>query len=558
MDRKDNLLGGALLLALLLACAPAASGAEWLRARADELELFSSADRARTAAAVEAIRSYRRALPHLLPPLEPASSFPTRVFLVRDREEYAKLRGNVGGAPQETAGYFLAAPEGGFVVVDYSDPGAGLATLLHELLHLEVERAMPGLPVWANEGLARAFSTFEVDGQTARVAHHHEGWAEPLEDDGPIPLGRLFSVDHSSLEYRGGELTRQFYAQSWALVRALLTGEEGRPGNFIEFCARIRDGRSAQEATIDHLPLEEAGLFARIRERHHGGRAEPLSVELEAVPGPPPGLEPAAPAEVEAGFAWMLRARGERFHRLARDRARAAMAADSASTRARLVHTLLVLDRQAQPRRLLEGLEALAGERPHDRDIRCSAGEAVLAAARAEPGGGGFALGEPHPLLVRAREHFAAVLERDGDDAWAMSGWARSHVDRWEIPDGVIDGLERAAHDFPRRIELALLACEYRGRRGEEELAWDAYRELVVPRRPGRKILQHARELIDRGLRTHDVARFNAAQDLIRAEELEAALAELDGLAASARDSTLREEAAGLATRLRPHAEAGP
>ena len=90
------------------------------------------------------------------------------------------------------------------------------------------------LPLWFHEGLAEYYSTFEVGKDAARIGlpvPEHIQW---LRKNPPMPLASLFAVDEHGRDYNEATRRGGFYAQSWALVHYLISGNAERRLQAIE------------------------------------------------------------------------------------------------------------------------------------------------------------------------------------------------------------------------------------------------------------------------------------------------------------------------------------
>src|SRR5439155_1581069 len=86
--------------------------------------------------------------------------------------------------------------------------------------------AFGALPSWVNEGLAEFFSNFLPHERGATIGRPIQ-WHVARLRQGMIPLDELLGLSGESPEYSGGERTGLIYAQSWALVHALVFDPAG-------------------------------------------------------------------------------------------------------------------------------------------------------------------------------------------------------------------------------------------------------------------------------------------------------------------------------------------
>jgi hypothetical protein len=133
-------------------------------------------------------------------------------------------------------------------------------TLIHEIGHLLNDRALAWrLPPWLEEGLAtdlgsvwvegsdlvrdprRDSHDFVLQGPDARLLY----LGEVLKGKGLPPLAALMSLDYDTF-HQQGQIESWAYAESVALVRYLLDGDDGRHAEaFLEFLKEIAGGYGA-------------------------------------------------------------------------------------------------------------------------------------------------------------------------------------------------------------------------------------------------------------------------------------------------------------------------
>jgi tetratricopeptide (TPR) repeat protein len=103
--------------------------------------------------------------------------------------------------------------------------------------------------VWVNEGIAEFYEQTVIRGKNFKVGFSDEGWWSLLRQNRLIPFDTLQRFTHSSEYYNVRKKRQIFYAQSWALVQYLMTGEEGaRLAQFGQYVSLVGRG----------VPLDEA------------------------------------------------------------------------------------------------------------------------------------------------------------------------------------------------------------------------------------------------------------------------------------------------------------
>lgn len=143
---------------------------------------------------------------------------PTFVYVFDDPREFDRY------TPERldrVAGVFMRNDEAN--VVALTTRRATSEVVKHEYLHFYNDNNFPNLPLWANEGLASYYSTFELNKKGTYVGKPDgSSWGFLRTVNGLMPLERFFSIGHYSPEYTKHTIKNQlFYAQSWLLMHWL-------------------------------------------------------------------------------------------------------------------------------------------------------------------------------------------------------------------------------------------------------------------------------------------------------------------------------------------------
>lgn len=239
-----------------------------------------------------------------------------------DYEPYKMLRPN--GRSANVAGQFIRHPSWSMIGMAYTAGDAPLrATLQHEATHWLMSADPSPQPAWFSEGIAEMFSTFDLE--VNRVS-----WAKPIDDHlellhtrGTTPLGP-FLAEPSAIFDRD-DRTDQFYAQAWAFTHFLMLGDKGaHRAQLTQFLAAFRT-RSGEESVkevfgTDLSALEKAFLI------YIDQRSFPYMYFPAKAAPPPPPLQPASPALVQASLGFL--ALGAERNELARQHAEKAISLD--------------------------------------------------------------------------------------------------------------------------------------------------------------------------------------------------------------------------------------
>jgi len=290
VSRLPHPLAAALRSAALLGlCARVASAdathtvaAEtWTQVETAHLEVLTDAGRAvgeRVAARLEDLRT---ALAVLTPALVVDAS-PVQVIVFRDASLASAYAPTWRGLHDDVAGFFHAGPDRRRVLF-LDDQGRTPSVAQHEYLHSLMDAALPGAPLWLNEGLAEYFSTFTADDGRAHAGAPVMAHVDWLASHDLMPLAELFAVDQGSAAYHEGDRRGTFYAESWVLVHLLLSGSEDDLARIERVLVASRDGErfdTAFQREFGGVQALRERLFAhleRVRMPEHSWRLPPPS-----------------------------------------------------------------------------------------------------------------------------------------------------------------------------------------------------------------------------------------------------------------------------------------
>lgn len=289
----------AALLALLLALGAAALGVSegaaaeppkvrdgWIELTTANFRLVSEAGERKTAEIGLSLERFRLVLARLAPGLTLESPVPTTIVAFENDRSFSPYKDRSIRQRQDMLGFFLSHRHGNFIALNAFPRGLdSLRVIFHEYVHFFVRHNLPFLPLWANEGLAEYYSTFEeLSGEVqigVLVGHH----ARLLKGRALIPLERLFTIDAGSPEYNEAAKQGIFYAQSWALMHFLLSDRSPRPGSAIGLLQRLSAGEPPEAAARAALGLSLAELEVRLR-GYIAGRFPFASISLGELDAP--------------------------------------------------------------------------------------------------------------------------------------------------------------------------------------------------------------------------------------------------------------------------------
>ena len=260
-------LGLALALALAALSAPVRAlppeRDAWSELRTPHFLVYSNASERRTRQVAIELETMREVMRRVVPDvrrgtLSVDAHVPTEVYLFASERSFQPYRLLPG-----VAGFFTTRPTGNLVAVDVSvdEP---LQVVRHEFMHHFVEANIPGVPLWADEGLAEFYSTMTREKEVVllgRPLPHHVQW---LREHGPMPVEQLIALGSVQSEGDEREKVGAVYASSWLLVHYLLAGSPARHNQLGNYLARIKDGATAAGAFAAAFRGEPAELDAEL------------------------------------------------------------------------------------------------------------------------------------------------------------------------------------------------------------------------------------------------------------------------------------------------------
>ena len=463
----------------------------WIRLQAPHFLIFSDATPERTTELARQIETFRAALLELGSGLEARSPVPTVVFIFKDHENYRPYR-----LRTDIAGFFVKHRDGNSIAVNAGVTGGDpWQVVFHEYLHFFLNNNFTDIPLWLDEGMAEALSTFTLKGTTAHLgaplANHREWLAKnPL-----MPLDQLFAIDTGSRDYQEGTRQGTFYAESWALVHYLAFGNgsavaeprgNGSAANGARgedsggtFLRGIKRGGSLREYMQPRIGEDHGALLDRLRAYVKEGRFPGVDQQLGSLD------EVRLPASTSVPRAELLYRLGDYLLHLDPSRAKQAE---------RHLREAVALDPKHGP------AWAALGQMEHTRGRFKEASALFDKALKLAPDDPSIALlyayslvertfppgvmvrrevGDVPKALLQARDMFRRALKDSPDivEAWAGLGstWA---FDSGDVSQGIA-ALEKALTLAPGRVDVAVDLAELYVRSGKRQRGEDLIERVV-------------------------------------------------------------------------------
>jgi tetratricopeptide (TPR) repeat protein len=235
---------------------PAADEA-WIGARTAHFDILSSAEEKRTRELAGGLETLAAALTRLAPSIARTSSTPTRVLLfTRHREVQPYFDYLLNRDSAHVTGVFVSQKNSGSMIVDV---GSGRLptdrTPFHELVHSLLDRNDKRGPLWLEEGMAEYFSAAELRSGSLYVGAPIVEHMVVIRRGPLMPLPQLFGVARESDAYNLPAGQRMFYAESWALVDALMRLAGPHRERFYDFVRDVDNGVPVEAALQAHFEI---------------------------------------------------------------------------------------------------------------------------------------------------------------------------------------------------------------------------------------------------------------------------------------------------------------
>lgn len=386
-----------ILLSAMLFALPAQ--AQWRRAESVNFVVYSTGSESRLRQRVELLEDFDRFLRLMTTVNAPPTPNKLHIYIVDGFEELRRLY----PVSPNTAGYYIATPDGIAAFVDGRAEFGGNEILFHEYVHhFMMQYAPNAYPAWYVEGFAEYLQTVRLRPRQIDIGNYSEGRVYSITEGVWLPIDRVLFGDTRGLN---AEQTSSFYAQSWLITHFFHSTPE-RQAALRRYLALSRQGDPAA-ALQASTGMEPAAFHDALRRYIRGGTISYRRMTREP-PGPAEMTITALPRSAgdfilfEAGLRIGI-PEDNREERLRQIRATAARHADDPFAMRVLAHA-----------ELLYG-DAPAADRLLDRLIESSPGDAEL-------------------LYLKGMRHL--IVAENGDD-WDEEA---AHARRWFARAHEIDG----------------------------------------------------------------------------------------------------------------------
>ena len=498
---------------------------EWSELRTANFTLFTDAGETNTRRIAADLERLRDVLSQLAPGVALSSPTPTYIFVFKNASAFEPYQRTYAGKPMASGGYFLSTELANYVAINGDRRGDERSIIYHEYLHYVLRNQFAELPLWLNEGLAEYYSTFEAAGDEAKIGLpivEHVAW---LRKNPLIPLTSLFAVGEESKEYNESSRRGAFYAESWALVHYLISGNPERRQQAAEYLRLAQAGAPPGQIFQQAFGADPATLERELRRYVQGYLFNFTRAAIRPEANLTMTSRPMAWADVLYRLGSLLAGLNDEHRGAAGEHFRAALAErpDHGPALAGLGYLEELAERPQAARTWYEKAAKLA---PDDFLVQFLYARNLME----EPG--------PDTLhQARAALTKAVQLRPDFGEAWARLGYTYQSED--PMPAEAVQVLETAHRLMPSRMDIAHNLAIVYARTGERQKA-EALIEGVLAPRAEPELVKNARE----ALLDEDYIR---AENLIGEQKLDQALPLLEQIRAK---TTQEKRRVDLTTRI--------
>lgn len=482
----------------------------WIEVHTASFTLFSEAGERKTREIGEDLERLRDALAQLSPGLSLSSPTPTYIFVFKDAPSFRSYQRTYNGKPLDSDGYFLSQQLANYVAINGDQHGDEKVIIYHEYLHYLMHNNFAALPLWLNEGLAEYYSTFQSDRNEVRIGQpvrEHVFW---LRQHTFIPLTTLFAVTEKSPEYNEADRRGGFYAESWALVHYMISGNPERRRQASEYLRLIQTGTPPDQIFAKAFGTDPATLEQELQRYIRKKLFDYTRLPIQAGANLTVDVKPMARADVLYRLGDLLANLGDDHAADAGEHLRAALALqpDHGPALASLGFLAERAEKMDEARSFYEKAAKLAPD-----DVRVQ----YLYANNLIENPGPDSLRKARAALTRA-----VTLRPDFGEAWARLGYTYQAEE--SLPPEALQALETAHRLLPSRMDVAHnLALAY-ARAGQTAKAEELIERVLVSQAAPEETASAREGLLDEEHRR--------AEELVSAQKLAEALPLLESVKA--------------------------
>src|SRR5262249_16021836 len=254
------------IVASLIDGSPSYAADKWLSIQSKNFLLVGNASESAIRRVGRDLEEFRAAFAAIFPSVGQQSSSPITVLVFKDDDSFKPFKPLYQGKPANVAGLFQPGEDINFIALTANTETPRVIN--HEFVHSLTKDTNAPLPVWASEGIAELYSTFEIESN-----HREMVLGKPIADhiqtllQTILPIGSLFGVNLSSPLYIEQSKQGIFYAESWAVIHSLmLANNRQRQPQLIKYLTLLASGKGVDESFSEAFQTDYAKFENDIRD----------------------------------------------------------------------------------------------------------------------------------------------------------------------------------------------------------------------------------------------------------------------------------------------------
>jgi tetratricopeptide (TPR) repeat protein len=227
----------------------------WIKVESPNFDLVGNASKSQITDVAQRLERFRAAVHKLFAIEQHSKHAKIRVVVFKDSASFRPFKPRLadGTSDDLASGYFLSGDDLDYIAVAAD---GSISDIFHEYSHALLARRLDSsdIPPWLNEGLAEYLKSFrELDDKSVEFGSIHSQHLKTLQADQLMPWDKLLRLDNFTLQQSGRAARSLFYAQSWALVRFIISKKSEASIN------EIADSLSKTNNDLD-IAIVEAGI----------------------------------------------------------------------------------------------------------------------------------------------------------------------------------------------------------------------------------------------------------------------------------------------------------
>ncbi|WP_396625906.1 hypothetical protein [Luteitalea sp.] len=239
----------------------------WKRLETPNFDIVGTAGERDLRGLADRLEQFRQAMEQIFPDLKKPAARRARVVAFGNQRAFEQFSPPRPPNAPRISGYYLPGEDMSHMVLNLEDLETHMPVLYWEYVHLLMDDQRGALPLWASQGLASYFATFQAayNREQAYVGRPDEAYVTLLRQSF-LPLPAVIAATRESPEYTRKDRRDIFEAESWALIHYLFLGNQQRYAAKAQtFVAVLAAGRPLDAAAQEQLGVPAAQLERELR-----------------------------------------------------------------------------------------------------------------------------------------------------------------------------------------------------------------------------------------------------------------------------------------------------